>query len=194
MSEDPLSLLLSRRSVVANNLGPPGPESGLLRQILTAAARVPDHKKIVPWRFILFEGEVRAAFGEVLAKAYEASETDPSPVRLETEAARFLRAPVVVAVISKIKNQKAVPEWEQVLSAGAACQNLLTAANAAGFSGQWITEWYAYDESVRNALGLGEGERVAGFIYIGTAQELPQERDRPDLDEITTHWVPNKVG
>lgn len=191
LSEDALSLLLSRRSVLANNLGPPGPDAELLRKILTVAARVPDHKKLVPWRFVIFEGEARAAFGEILAKAYEASEADPSPVRRETEAGRFLRAPVVIAVISKAIERKGVPEWEQILSTGAACQNLLTAANAAGFSGQWITEWYAYDETVCRALGLEEGERVAGFIYIGTAKEPPQERDRPDLDDITRHWQPS---
>ncbi len=191
LSDSALNLLLSRRSVLANNLGPPGPDTELLRKILTVAARVPDHKKLVPWRFVIFEGEARVAFGEVLAKAYEVSEAEPSPVRRETEAARFLRAPVVVAVISKAAETKGVPEWEQILSAGAACQNLLTAANAAGFSGQWITEWCAYDETVCQALGLGNGERVAGFIYIGTAKEPPQERDRPDLDDITSHWRPS---
>ena len=189
-SEEALDLLLSRRSVVANNLGPPGPDAALLRKMLTAAARVPDHKKLVPWRFVVFEGEARAAFGEVLADAYEASDPDPTSFRRETEAARFMRAPVVVAVISRIIDQKSVPEWEQVLSAGAACQNLLVAANAAGFSGQWITEWYAFDETVCRSIGLQEGERIAGFVYIGTAKEAPKERDRPDLDAIVSYWQP----
>ncbi len=190
MSESVLNLLLARRSVVANKLGAPGPDAQLLRKILTAAARVPDHKKLVPWRFILFEGEARAAFGQVLADACKSNEPDASGTRLETEAGRFLRAPVVVAVISSFVANPAVPEWEQILSAGAACQNLLTAANAAGFSSQWITEWLAFDEQVCAALGLKEGERVAGFIYIGTAKEKPEDRDRPNLDEITTFWTP----
>lgn len=189
-SEDALKLLLSRRSVIANNLGPPGPDVDLMQKILTVAARVPDHKKLVPWRFVLFEGDARAAFGEVLANAYEASDPDPSAFRRETEAGRFTRAPVVVAVISSIADKKSVPEWEQILSAGAACQNLLIAANAAGFSAQWITEWYAYDETVGRELGLKDGERVAGFVYIGTAKETPKERDRPDLDAIVSHWRP----
>lgn len=190
LSEDALNLLLSRRSVIANNLGPPGPNAGLMQKILTVAARVPDHKKLVPWRFVVFEGDARAAFGEVLASAYEASDPDPSAFRRETEAARFTRAPIVVAVISSIADKKSVPEWEQILSAGAVCQNLLIAANAAGFSAQWITEWYAYDETVSRALGLADGERVAGFVYIGTAKEPPKERDRPDLDAIVSHWRP----
>lgn len=194
MSESVLNLLLERRSVVANKLGSPGPDARQLRKILTAAARVPDHKKLVPWRFILFEGEARAAFGQVLADACKSNEPDASGARLETEAARFLRAPVVVAVISSPVDNPAVPEWEQILSAGAACQNMLTAANAAGFSGQWITEWYAFDEQVCAALGLDKGERVAGFVYIGTAQEKPEERDRPDIDEITTRWTPEDKG
>lgn len=188
MSQSALDLLLKRRSVVANKLGPPGPDAGQLRDILTAAARVPDHKKLVPWRFVVFEGEARARFGKVLAEACAENEPDAGATRIETEARRFVRAPVVVAVISRVVDNPGVPEWEQVLSAGAACQNLLTAANACGFSGQWITEWYAFDEKVRAALGLEQNERVAGFIYIGTAQEPPEERDRPDLDAITIYW------
>ncbi|MFQ5625161.1 MAG: nitroreductase, partial [Methyloligellaceae bacterium] len=154
MSESALKLLLERRSVVANKLGEPGPDEDQLRGILSAAARVPDHKRLVPWRFILFQGDARAAFGEVLADACKDAEPDARDARLELEAGRFLRAPVVVAVISRIVDSPVVPEWEQILSAGAACQNLLTAANASGFSGQWITEWYAYDKQVCAALGL----------------------------------------
>ncbi len=185
-----MTLLLTRRSVVAAKLGAPGPAADELRRILTAAARVPDHKKLVPWRFILFEGEAREAFGRVLADACAAEAAEPaSPVRLETEAARFLRAPVVVAVISRIARENVVPEWEQILSAGAACQNLLLAAHAAGYAAQWITEWYAYSPRVRAALGLDERERVAGFVYIGTAREAPTERPRPALDDIVTRWT-----
>lgn len=189
MSNNALELLLSRRSVVANKLGPPGPDATQLNEILKAAARVPDHKKLVPWRFILFEGEARAFFGKVLEQTCKANEPDANAARLETEAGRFLRAPVVVAVISSVRPIPAVPEWEQVLSAGAACQNMLIAANACGFSAQWITEWYAFDKDVADALGLESGERVAGFIYIGTAQEPPAERDRPELESITTRWT-----
>ncbi len=188
MSSSALELLLTRRSVVANNLGEPGPDAVQLHQILTAAARVPDHKKLVPWRFILFEGEARADFGNVLSQACKAAEEDAGEARLETEAGRFLRAPVVIAVISRTRDVPAVPEWEQILSAGAVCQNLLHAANALGFSAQWITEWYAFDDMVRGALGLDDNERVAGFVYIGTAREAPGERDRPDLDAIVSRW------
>lgn len=188
MSENTLELLLARRSVVANKLGAPGPNSGQLQQMLTVAARVPDHKKLNPWRFIVFQDDARRKFGEILAEVYAAGDDDPSLVRRETEARRFLRAPVVIAVVSHIIEGTVVPEWEQILSAGAACQNLLIAANASGFSGQWITEWYAYDSQIRIALGLRDNERVAGFIYIGTAREQPVERDRPKLEDIVTFW------
>lgn len=184
-----LELLLTRRSVVANKLGPPGPSADQLQDILTVAARVPDHKKLAPWRFIVFEGDARAQFGDVLAEVCRANEPHAGDTRLETEANRFMRAPVVVAVVSSLKDNPTVPEWEQVLSAGATCQNLLVAANACGFSAQWITEWYAFDQQIADALGLSENERVAGFIYIGTATETPEERDRPNLADITTRWI-----
>lgn len=189
----PIDLLLTRRSVVANKLGEPGPDAGTLRRILAAGARVPDHKKLEPWRFIVFEGEARAAFGKVLAEACLEEDKTASPGRLEMERARFTRAPAVVAVISRPVENPAAPEWEQVLSCGAVCQNLLHAANALGFSGQWITEWYAYSPRVQRALGLEGNEKVAGFVYIGTAQEAPVERERPDLDRVVTRWSPKGI-
>jgi nitroreductase len=188
MSNPTLDHLLSRRSVSAKAFTEPGPDADQLSQILTAAARVPDHKKLVPWRFIVFEGAAREDFGQVIAQACRAEEDSPSPIRLELEAKRFVRAPVVIAVISSVVQTPAVPEWEQVLSAGAVCQNLIVATTALGFGAQWITEWYAFSGGVRQALHLAENERVAGFIYIGTAKEKPEERDRPALADIVTTW------
>ena len=190
MSNPTVDHLLTRRSVSANSLGEPGPNESEIAQILTAAARVPDHKKLVPWRFILFQGEARKEFGEVLAEICKNEEKDPSAFRLETEANRFMRAPLVIAVISRVVKNPAAPEWEQVLSAGAACQNLLVAATALGYGAQWITEWYGYSQGVRAALKLAENERVAGFVYIGTAREKPDERERPSLADIVQPWRP----
>ena len=191
MSREALELLLTRRSVKAGMLGEPGPSPEQLRTILTAAARVPDHKKLTPWRFIIFEGEARAAFGEALAAACEAEEKEPpSTVRLETERTRLLRAPCVVAVVSRVTTNPAAPEWEQVLSCGAVGMNLCLAANAMGFGTCWITEWYSYSAGVRAALKLAANERVAGFIYIGTARERQEDRERPDLARIATRWEP----
>ena len=151
---------------------------------------MPDHKKLEPWRFIVFEGDARAAFGRVLLKACLAEEKEtPSAARLETERTRLLRAPTVVAVISRVTPNPGAPEWEQVLSCGAACFNLCLAANALGFGTCWITEWYSYSPAVRAALGLAANERIAGFVYIGTAKEGQPDRDRPQLAKIVTRWT-----
>ena len=190
MSQETLELLLQRRSTKAAMLGDPGPSPQQLETILTAAARVPDHKKLEPWRFIVFEGDTRATFGRVLLKACLAEEKEtPSAARLETERTRFLRAPTVVAVISRVTPNPGAPEWEQVLSCGAACFNLCLAANALGFGTCWITEWYSYSRAVRTALGLPANERMAGFVYIGTAKEAQPDRDRPQLAKIVTRWT-----
>ncbi|OFW72798.1 MAG: nitroreductase [Alphaproteobacteria bacterium RBG_16_64_48] len=190
MTNPAIDLLLARRSVSANALGEPGPSAVEIELILKAASRVPDHKKLVPWRFLLFQGEARATFGNVLAEICREEETDPGAFRLENEAKRFLRAPLVIAVISRVVKNPAAPEWEQILSAGAACQNLILAATALGYGAQWITEWCAYSEGVRQALSLAGNERVAGFVYIGTAKEQPDERERPTLGEIVAPWRP----
>jgi nitroreductase len=191
MNATVLDFLLSRRSSKPALLAEPGPTTEQLQQILTAAARVPDHKKLAPWRFIVFDGSARAAFGEKLAEICTREEAEPpSEIRLQTERDRFTRAPMVIAVISRIIEPKKVPAIEQQLSAGAACMNLCHAANALGFGSSWITEWYAFSEGARDVLGLGDGEAVAGFIYVGTAAEKQPDRDRPDLGTIMTHWQP----
>lgn len=191
MSNETVDLLLSRRSVKPAAMVEPGPTAAQLETILTAASRVPDHKKLAPWRFIVFEGDARAQFGRILVRACSSEEKEPpSAMRLETERSRLLRAPTVVAVVSKVNPAAPAPEWEQILSCGAACFNLCLAANALGFGTAWLTEWYSYSPSVRAALHLGETERIAGFIYIGTAKERQADRERPALSTIVTHWAP----
>ena len=189
MTNPVLDFLLTRRSSRPAMLGGPGPTANELDTILTTAARVPDHKKIVPWRFVVFQGEARRAFGEKLADVLAAEEAEaPSEVRLQTERERFLRAPVVVAVISSINHERGVPEIEQILSSGAACFNLCLAANALGYGTSWITEWYAFSPGIRDVLQLGDNEQIAGFVYVGTANEKQDDRDRPMLDDIVEHW------
>ncbi len=190
MNKEVIDFLLTRRSSRPAMLGEPGPSPDELDRILTIAARVPDHKKLVPWRFIVFSGTARAAFGEHLAKICRVEESEPpSDVRLETERNRFLRAPIVVAVVNGINRNRGVPELEQILSTGAACLNLCHAANALGYGTSWITEWYAFSPGIREVLNLGEDESVAGFVYIGTASEKQADRDRPELGDIVTHWT-----
>lgn len=184
-----IDFLSKRRSVKPDRLVAPGPSPEELATILTIAARVPDHKKLAPWRFIILEGEGRAKLGEVVAEACIAAEKEPpSHVRLDTERARLQRAPLVIAAVSRVTPHRSAPEWEQVLSAGAACFNLCLAANALGYGTSWITEWIAYNKAVGSALGLADNERIAGFIYVGTPAEQPEERERPALADIVSHW------
>ncbi len=187
MSNAALELLLTRRSVKA--LAEPGPTPVDLEHMLTAATRVPDHKSMVPWRFIVFEGDARLTFGNALAEVLQAEDKEPpSHVRLETERQRLMGAPTVVAVISRVTDKPGAPEWEQVLSCGAACQNLVLAAHALGFGANWVTRWYAYSPGVAAHLRLAKGERIAGFIHIGTAKERQPDRTRPLLAEVVTRY------
>lgn len=181
-----LDLLLSRRSGSAKAMGAPGPSKKQIAQILRAGARAPDHGKLFPWRFILFQGKGRERFGDILAQVQEAEGERPRQV--EEERGRFLRAPLVIGVISAAREMVKIPVWEQELSAGAVCQNILIAAHAAGFVGQWVTEWYAYHPAVKQKLGLSPGERVAGFIYVGTSTAELEERPRPDMDKIVSDF------
>jgi nitroreductase len=186
---DTIDLLLSRRSGSAKAMTGPGPDSMQLRQILTAAARVPDHGKLFPWRFIVIEGEARSRFGEMLADVLK--ETEPNAAtneRLGAERGRFERAPVVVAVVSRVREMIPIPVWEQQLSAGAVCQTMLIAATSLGFVANWITEWPAYHPLVKERLGLRPGERIAGFVYIGQPATALEERVRPDMDKIVSHF------
>jgi nitroreductase len=183
-----LDLLLSRRSGSAKTMTGPGPNPDELRQILAAGARVPDHGKLAPWRFIVFAGDGRARMGEVLVEALAISEPDASSERVALERGRFLRAPVVVGVISRVRAGIKIPEWEQELSAGAVCQTMLIAAHSLGYVGNWLTEWCAFDAGVTKRLGLSGGERVAGFLYFGKPAAPLEERLRPELDALIAYF------
>jgi nitroreductase len=181
-----LDLLLTRRSGSAKAMKAPGPSKKQLADILQAGARAPDHGKLFPWRFIVFEGDGRARAGDILAEVLEAEGEREKQV--EEERGRFLRAPLVIGVISSAREMHKIPVWEQELSAGAVCQNILIAATALGFVGNWLTEWYAFHPAVKEKFGLKPGERVAGFLYIGTARDELEERPRPEMDKIVTRF------
>jgi nitroreductase len=182
-----LDLMLSRRSGSAKAMTGPGPDPEQLRRILAAAVRVPDHGKLAPWRFIVFEGEGRSRMGALLADVV-AREKDASPARIAEERGRFLRAPVVIGVVSRLREQIAIPVWEQELSAGAVCQNILLAAHALGFVGSWVTQWCAYHAEVLERLGLKPGEKMAGYIYLGRPAAPLEDRPRPDIDALVTRF------
>lgn len=183
-----LDLLLTRRSQPAHTLVDPAPDAGALETILTAAVRVPDHGKLAPWRFITVRGAARAVLGERLTAIIEAKDGPLDPSRRDQELARFARAPLVVIVVSCASEHPKIPVWEQELSAGAVCMNLLHAAQAMGFAGQWLTGWPAYDAEALGILGVRAGERVAGFVHLGTASQPPVERPRPQVAELVTEW------
>ena len=185
---DTIQLLATRRSAPPVQMRGPGPTAEELRQILTLAARVPDHGKLAPWRFIIFEGEGRARAGDILAEIIARREPQAEAQRLELERGRFARAPLVIGVVSRAAPHVKIPVWEQELSAGAVCQNILVAAHALGFVGNWLTEWYAYHPKVKERLGLKPGERVAGFLYIGTSSVELEERPRPDMEKIVSYF------
>ncbi len=185
-----LEFLQTRRSSSIGKFTADGPNKDQIKTILEAATRVPDHNKLSPWWFVVFEGDARKKFGEVLKHAYTHEDKDAAPAKLELEAERFTRAPVVIAVISRIKEGKA-PQWEQVLSAGAVAYNLCLAANALGFGTNWVTEWTAYNAEVQRELGLDDRDHIAGFIYMGTETEKQEERERPALADLVNHWSPD---
>jgi nitroreductase len=184
-----LDLLLSRRSGSAKRMKGPGPSDDQICTLIRAASRVPDHGKLTPWRFLIFKNQARDNFGDLLVRALKQTEPDAGDERIAQERGRFLRAPVVICVVSRVRDGVPIPEWEQILSSGACCQTLLVAAHAMGFVANWITEWYAYDPTVREGLRLKPGERIAGFVYIGHPSEPLEDRPRPAFETIAEEWT-----
>lgn len=185
---DALHLLKTRRSVKPIELTAPGPSAAEIDAILMVASRVPDHGKLAPWRFILFEGDARQAAGKAIVTAFRADRPDATPDQIAFEENRLARAPLVIGVVSRAAPHVKIPEWEQVMSAGAAAMNLVTAAHSLGYAASWLTEWYAYDRRVLDALGLAPNERMAGFVHIGTPSRPPEDRPRPALSDIVTRF------
>lgn len=182
--------LQTRRSTKLKNMASPAPTGAELAQILETAARVPDHGKLNPWYFIVFEGDNRVSFGAELSRIWHKKHPDATPEQLLNEEERLTRAPLVIAVVSRTR-ESTIPVWEQLLSAGACCYNLCLAANAKGYGTNWLSEWYCFDTDVRALLNLEDGrDNIAGFIYIGTETERSEERPRPDMAEIVNHWTP----
>jgi nitroreductase len=182
---DTIALLMGRRSAPPAVMTGPGPTAEELDTILTVASRVPDHGKLAPWRFVVFEGAARERAGRIAEMIRLEDAPDLDDKAKAEELGRFARAPLVVAVVSRAAPHVKIPEWEQVLSAGAVCMSLIVAARALGFSATWLTEWPAYDARFRAAIGLAEHERIAGFIHIGRAPAI-EDRPRPPLSEIVT--------
>ncbi len=183
----PLSLLATRRSAKPRDMTGPGPTAGQLERLLTVAARVPDHGKLAPWRFVVVELERRAAFNAMLVDAYRAEVADPNPAELEKLRSFGGDAPALVVVLSRVAEFNAIPVFEQQLSAGAACGLLCAAASAMGFVAGWITGWPSRSPAVTASLGQA-GDRIAGFVFIGTQIGAPDDRPRPELATVVHRW------
>ncbi|MEQ8966224.1 MAG: nitroreductase [Azospirillaceae bacterium] len=187
---DTLSLLHNRRSVKADMLGPPGPDDAALDAILRAATRVPDHGKLAPWRIQILYEAGQQALGEVLADLFARHNPEANEKQIAFERNRPCRAPLLLVVTAKIRKGHKIPEREQLLSGGAVCTNILIAAHAQGYAGQWITEWPAYRPEVVEALGHDpDTDVILGFLYLGTPTEAPDERPRPALEEVVSEWT-----
>ncbi len=186
-----LSLLHTRRSGKPRDMIAPGPDDAQLDAILRAAVRVPDHGKLAPWRFVIVATEQRAALAALLVSAYQAEKPEAGRLELEAMEQYAHQAPALIVALSKPVAGSKIPLWEQELSVGAACMNLLIAAHAQGFVGCWLTGWPAYSAAVRDAFGASD-ERVAGFMFIGSPGRALEERPRPDFDTVVTRWQPHR--
>jgi nitroreductase len=185
-----IDLLLSRRSEKSKRMGAPGPNKDELDQILKAGMRVPDHGKLVPWRFIVVQGDAQRALGEKFAHAFSIEKAEGAMAKLQNIKSFTSQAPTLVIVISKlIESKKGIPESEQTLSTGAACQNMLIAGTSLGYLGQWLTGWAAYSPMVHSILGLKEGDKIAGFLFFGSSHCELKERPRPNFEDVVSYWA-----
>ncbi len=180
-----LEFLARRRSTSAPLLAAPGPSDAEITKLIRLAARVPDHGKLAPWRFIVLPTAEKTQYAAKL----EALAQSRGDLKLVAKLAKLKIPPMGIAVIASPRTHD-VPEWEQLMSAGAVATTLLYAAQAMGYRANWITDWYAYDAEAKALLGLKAGEEVTGFIFIGTSTETPLERERPDPEALTTVWRP----
>ncbi|WP_299323675.1 nitroreductase [Parasphingopyxis sp.] len=183
----PLDFLATRRSSRPRDMVEPGPEPAELQRILEIATRTPDHGKLAPWRFVVVDAALRARFAEILHAAYRIDREQPGRLEIEAIDQFAYQAPTLIVALHSPKTSSKIPLWEQELSTGAACFNLISAAHAHGYVGGWITGWAAYSDAVRDAFGAAP-ERIAGFIFLGTAGTELTERPRPEFDAVVSDW------
>jgi nitroreductase len=188
-----LDFLNQRRSTPPALLVDPGPQSDELNMILQLASRVPDHRRVVPWRFIIFSGAAKQQAAKIIGQRFLELNPQADKNEIDLESHKFANAPVVITLVSSPDSNHKTPMWEQNLTVGAVGHSLLLASNAAGFAGVWLTCWYAYDKDICRQFGVNKSEKIAGFFHLGTANEQPIERPRPDMDQIISHWQPEPI-
>jgi nitroreductase len=184
-----LSLMHKRRSVPPHALAGPGPEGAELDELLALAARVPDHGKLHPWRFIVFNGAGQQRAGAIVEEIFCIDHPAATDAQRQAERARMTTAPLVIGVVSCARDHVKIPQWEQKMSAGAVCMSLVMAAHAMGYAASWLTQWLSYDRRVLERFGVGEGEQIAGYIHIGRPTQKIDDRERPDVAALTTYFI-----
>lgn len=185
--------LMTRRSVPNTQLGEPAPDAEGLERILQVASRVPDHGKLVPFRFVELRGDARHALGAAMVARHREVDPDISESALEKDRYRFTHAPLIITVVGRMTKGHKVPEVEQLLSAGSVAFQLLQAAQAEGYRANWLTGWAAYDDEVRRWFGVTDDEVIVGFIHIGTPQIEVPERERPDAAQLLTEFDASRL-
>ncbi len=186
----PLTLLQSRRSGKARDMVAPGPDTHQMDAILNAAIRVPDHGKLNPWRFVVILADQRDALADVLTNAYRAHKPDAGRLEIEAMEAMARQAPALVIAMFSPRIESHIPLWEQQLSMGAACMQMINAAHAQGFVANWLTGWPSQSDAVRDVFGSAH-ETIAGFFYFGTAAKKLEERPRPEFEHVVSYWDSN---
>lgn len=181
-----IELLLSRQST--GMLQEPAPEGAELDLILDAGLRAPDHGRLRPWRFVLIRGEALLAWGERLAEAAQARDPTSAQALGERYRAWVRRTPLLIAVGAEVRAGHAIPEIEQVLTAGAAAMNMLNAIHMLGYGGIWVTGPNAYDERLNASLGFRAPSRLVGFLAVGTPKSVTRI-ERPARALHTTEWT-----
>ncbi len=191
-NQSTIDLLLTRRSVLAKDMIAPGPTAEELETILRCGLRVPDHSRAEPWRIQVLDKPAQQALGDLCAELFQREHPEANDVLVEVERQRPQRSPTLLVVTFHVNEKKLakIPEVEQLLSCAALCQNILLAATAMGYRGQWLTDWPAYHPEVIRYLGHGEGTQIVAFIHIGSVAKAPNERPRPEFDNIVSEWRP----
>ena len=158
----------------------PAPSEQEMREVYKAALRAPDHAWLRPWRYLEVRGEGRKKLADAFIKASKASDEIPSEEMLEKLEKSPYRAPMVIVLIADIKEQPKVPKIEQMLSLGAAAQNILLSISSLGYGGVWRTGNMAFNPHVVKALELPENSEIIGYLYIGTPSK--KEKAIPELN------------
>ncbi|MDQ7074045.1 MAG: nitroreductase [Gammaproteobacteria bacterium] len=186
-----ITFLQQRHSTAAKQLGEPAPNKAELEQILAAAVAAPDHGGLQPWRFLIIEKEARQKLGDLMASCYQKRHPQATTEQVERQRIKPLRSPLIITVVAKIQSNPSVNKMEQILSAGAACQQILLASQALGYGAIWLSGESIFDWNINEGLELGFDDQIVGFLYLGTETETIAAPQRPSVTDFIQHWNPS---